>query len=80
MPVPLVDRVAQPEHADRQIEVMERVKCTSWIFDDSPAIPVAVASFTLSATCSGSTANPPSKSAFTGTLTAAATSRRCSST
>ena len=47
---------------------------------DSPAIPVAAASFTLSATCSGSTANPPSKSAFTGTFTAAATTRRCSST
>ena len=34
-------------------------------------------SFTFAATSSGSSANPPSKSAFTGTLTASATWRRC---
>ena len=46
---------------------------------ERPAIPVATARVTLAATCSGSTAYPPSKSAVTGTSTAPAMSRRCAS-
>src|ERR1043165_1665869 len=44
---------------------------------ESPAMPVAVAAVTFRATSAGSVAKPPSKSALTGTGTAAATARRC---
>src|SRR5688500_18840835 len=47
---------------------------------ESPAMPVSAASATFSATFAGSTAKPPSKSAFTGTVTADAMARRCAST
>jgi hypothetical protein len=43
---------------------------------ERPAIPVAAASDTFALTSSGSTAKPPAKSAFTGTSTAVATTRR----
>ena len=46
---------------------------------ESPAIPVATAAVTLAATSPGSTAKPPSKSAFTGSVTADATARRWAS-
>ncbi len=42
---------------------------------DSPATPVSMQSLTLSATASGSSANPFSKSAFSGIAAAAASSR-----
>src|SRR5690348_14722356 len=44
---------------------------------ERPAIPVSTARATFAATASGSIANPPSKSAFTGTSTASAMPRRC---
>jgi hypothetical protein len=47
---------------------------------DRPATPVATHNLTLAATASGSTAKPPSKSAFTGTSAASAMSRQWVST
>ncbi len=46
---------------------------------DSPWMPVFVAAETLAATCSGSTAKPPSKSPFTGRSVLAAIVWKCRS-
>ena len=65
-----------------QVEIMERIRLgRPWsLRSTNQRSPWPPASFTFALTCSGSTACPPSKSAFTGTATASATSRRCSST
>ncbi len=46
---------------------------------ERPAIPVAVAAVTLAATSAGATANPPSRSALTGTVTPLAIAWTCAS-
>ena len=74
-------RLAQPECAPPLDPAHKSGSASSPVESsiDRPGIPVATASFTFSLTCSGSTAKPPWKSALTGTATASATSRRCSS-
>src|SRR5829696_133288 len=81
MPVPLASIACR---AARMRSTASRTSCSGLSSSpvessiERPAMPVPAARRTCSATGSGSTAKPPSKSALTGTLTAAETARRWS--